>query len=605
MKTFHALSLFVLLAFGASILTACGSSPAAPVSPTTVATLVPTSAPTSLPPPTTAVPSTPQPTVTSEPTNTPAPVIDMKADKAVRDAFGAFQSAQSYRLQARAELSPIFFQGNYTPAPGDDPNKVTLFVLQGEQNGTELHYALSGFLASFIGLVSGFDPDKTALEITNVGGRVYMRGTLPDESQARWYLIPADRTESTRFSPQDLLAPLVQAVYPDSAFADAGRETLGNQTCNIYTATRAAFDAVLPRLAQVALFNDETLAAGTIDRAEYKLWVCPDGKLYRIRYNFDAHTATDATKKGSFALEVDIMDYDSNIVIQAPADAVPFVPDTTGTQTAPATPLTATPVTTPVAFTSIEGDWEGTSGTDSPLNFTVENNKVTFALLNYSINTGSCTFGGAYGSSTDDGTITNGSFSVVLTNSDGVIFTFKGTINSNNEASGTLHIKGKTFCGDTDAESSWTAKHTSSPESPTAEPTEEPTQAPTLAPTGTPTVPPTPPPTATATRPSVSGTQVVTQVFDALARRDVEGVLSFFDDNVVYTIGTTTGVGKDSLRSNLQFALNFGTTFQVSNIQDLGGVTTFSATATGFGGGTFPNSSVILQDGKIMILTIK
>lgn len=605
MKTLPIIPLFLLLALGASILTACGSPPATLVLPPSVATLVATSTTTSLPPPTTAVPPTAKPTVTSEPTNTPAPVIDTNADKAVRDAFGAFQAAQAFRLQARAELSPIFFQGNYTPAPGEDPNKITLFVIQGEQSGADLRYALSGFIASFIGLVSGFDPDSNTLEISNVGGSVYMRSTLPNETQPRWYLIPPDQTESTRFAPQDLLAPLAQAVYPDSAFASSGQETLGNQNCNIYTATRAAFDAVLPELAQVALLNTETVTTDTIERAEYKLWVCPDGKLHRIRYNFDAHTATDATKKGSLALEVNITDYDANIVIQAPAGAVPFVPDATGTLTAPATPLTATPVTTPAAFTSIEGDWEGTSGTDSPLNITVENNKVTFVLLNYFINTGSCTFGGAYGSSTDNGTITNGSFSVVLTNSDGVIFTFEGTFNSNNEASGTLHIKGKTSCGDTDAESSWTAKHVSSPESPTAEPTEAPTQEPTLAPTHTPTVPPTPSPTATATRPSVSGTQVVTQVFDALARRDVEGVLSFFDENVVYTIGTTTGVGKDSLRSNLQFALNFGTTFQVSNIRDLGGVTTFTAQASGFGGGTFPNSSVILQDGKIVILTIK
>lgn len=601
MKRISLLSLFVLLASGASILAACGG--AAPVTPT--ATIIPTSAPTAIPPTATLIPPTVKPTATSEPTNTPAPRIDSNADKAVREAFGKFQAAKAFRLEALAELSPLFFQGNYTPLPGEDPNKVTLFVIKGEQSGTDLHYALNGFIATFIGLFSGFDPNSNALEIAKVGDALYMRGTLPKETQARWFSIPADRAASMSFTPQDLIAPMLQAVYPDSAFAKTGEETLGNQNCTVYDATRAAFDAVLPRLAQVVLVNEDSFAAGNIERAEYKVWVCADGNLYRIRYNFDAHDKTDASKKGSMTFEADITDHDATIAVQAPTDALPLPPETSGTGTAPATPLTETPVVTPAAFASLEGDWEGTSGTDSLIQFTVENSQVTFANLGYLINTASCSFGGTYGASVEDGTITDQSFSVVLTNSDEVKFTFAGNFSSNNDAAGTLQIKGKTFCGDTDVQSSWTAKHVSSPESPTVEATAEPTEALTAAPTETPSPTPTRAPTVTATPQGESGTAIVMKVFDALARQDVEGVLAFFDDNIVYTIGTTGGVGKDSLRSNLELAMSVGTTFKVSNVQEVGDIVRFTVEATGFGGGTFSNSSVIIRDGKIAILTIQ
>jgi hypothetical protein len=596
MKTLYTLSLFILLALSASIPAAC----AAPVT-AVPATIVPTSAPTAIPPTATSIPPTVKPTGTSEPTNTPAPVLDKDADKTVRAAFAKFQAETAFRFDARNEFSPIFFEGKYTPAPGDDPNKLTLFAIKGEQKGADLHYAVTGFIASFIGLRSGFDPDSNTLEIANVGGTLYMRGTLANETQARWYSIPANQAESMRFTPQDVIAPILQADYPDRAFTKTGTQTLGTRSCNVYTATRAAFDAVFPLLVQAASLSQETLALDSIDRSELKIWVCADGNLYGIRYNLDAHAKTDASKKGSLAFDIDITDYDTDIVIQAPADAVPLPADATGTQTAPAVPLTATPVTTPAAFTSLDGEWEGASGTDNPLKFTVENNKITFALVNYSINTGGCSFGGAYGSSVDDGAITNRSFSVVLTNSDDVKFTFAGKFNSNNDAAGTLQIKGKTFCGGTDAQASWTAKHLSSPESPTSEPTEEPT----VIPTDVPTVAPTPKPTVTATPQSASGAEIVKQVFAALARQDIEGALGFLSDDVVYTIGTTSGVGKDNLRSNLQLAMTFGTTFQVSNLQDLGGIVTFTAQASGFGGGTFSNSSVIVHDGKIVILTIK
>jgi hypothetical protein len=471
MKTLHTLSLFILLASSASLLLACAGS----ATPTTIpATTAPTAIQATVPP-------TPAPTATSAPTDTPTAVTsDADADKTVRGALAKFQTAKAFRLDAHAELSPIFFQGPYTPAPGEDPNKVTLFSIKGEQNGADLHYALNGFMASFIGLLSGFDPNSQALEIAQVNGTQYMRGKLENETQARWYSIPANQAASTRFAPQDLIAPMVKTTYPDGAFSKTGSETLGKQTCNVFTGNRAAFDAVFPGIGKVALLSTETLDLSTIDRAEYKIWVCADGNVYRTQYNFDAHAKTQADKKGSFAFTVNVADYDADISIQAPAGAAPLSgsPSNTGPTTEPTKSSGETGKTT---FTSLEGEWEGTSDTDSPISFTVTKNEITFANLNYSINTGGCSVGGAYGTSVDNGAIKDQSFSFVLTNSDDVRFIFTGKFNSNYDASGMLQIKGKTFCGDTDNQATWTAKHLSSPDTQdqNVEPTDEPTAEPT------------------------------------------------------------------------------------------------------------------------------
>jgi hypothetical protein len=202
----------------------------------------------------------------------------------------------------------------------------------------------------------------------------------------------------------------------------------------------------------------------------------------------------------------------------------------------------------------------------------------------------------------DNAPITGTSFEFVLTNSDDVKFTVTGRLLSNNEASGTLAIEGETFCGETDVEMTWTAKHISSPDdeaeiTPTAEATEEPTDEPTAVATLTPTAEPT------SAGPGAA--DVVNSVFNALEKKDITTALAAFSDDVVYTVGGTSGVGKASLQSYMQLAMAFGSTFKVSNLQDLGGIVTFTVTVTGTGAGTYSNSSAIVQDGKIEIFTIQ
>lgn len=583
MKKFQILFLFCLLLGGLGLF-ACSAEPTATPIPPTNAPSIPTLVAPTIPP-------TVTPIATTLPTTTSA-----DADQVARAALEKFAQAKIFRLDAYARVSPLFFQGEHTPAPGEDPNTVNIFTMKGAQNGADMNYSLGGFVASLIGVFSGFDPDSSALDIARVNDTLYMRGVLENETTAHWYVIPPDDAMTMRFAPQESLEPLTEATYANGAFSKSGTETLGGQACDVFSANRAAFDAVFPRLTTPALLNEETLRLENVERAEYKLVVCPDGKLYRAQYNFDAHAQDDATKKGTFVMQADISDYDASFAIAVPADAIPF-PSTS------ASSPTRTPTTTITqTFTSLEGEWEGEDDNDSPLNFSVENNEIAFANVNFFTASGGCSFSTSIANSITDAPIQNSNFMFTLTNTDDVKFTVTGKFESNSAASGTLAVKGKTFCGDTDVVTTWTARHVSAPDTLPTFPT--PAEIPTLTLPTVPAIATVPPVPTTAALPTGSGA-IVQAVFDALSRNDVDGALAYFDTNVIYNIAGTSGIGTANLRSNLLLASSAGTTFQVSNIQELGGIVNFTVTVTGFGAGTYRNSSVILENGKIVILTVQ
>lgn len=605
-------SALVLFSLAATIFLLACAGPAPGAAPSTA---MPT-----LGAPTTA-PATNAPTVpptTAPATNTPTAATNADADEVVADALKKYQAQTAFHLRAHTEVSPVFFAAQYTPLPGDDPDLVTLFAIDGEQNAADLHYALNGFLASFIGVFSGFDPDSNELEILNADGKQYMRGKLDGETESRWYLIPDDQLSSSSFSPQEMLSPMTGATYPTGSFSKSDTATIGSQTCDVYTGSRAAFDAVFPELVSAALLNQETLDLDSIDQAEYTITVCPDGNVYRIAYNFDAHAKNDASKKGAFTFETELSDFDGDISIAPPSDAIPM-PSTSTAQP------TTEPDTTPIAaapgnFTTLNGEWEGTSGDDSPLSFTVEDGVVTYLNLNYAINDGGCSVSGLKADAVDDGEIQDSNFSVTMQDSDGVAYTLAGAFDSNNQAAGTLTIKGKTFCGETDASFDWTAQHISSPDAeatpesaaaPTdaaaAEPTRTATTQPTRTPTRQPTTVPatqTPAPPTPAPAAAVDGVKIITDAFAAFAARDLNAALANVSDDVAFNIGGTAGVGKAALQSNMQLALTFGAGFSISNVQQVGDVVTFTTTVTGIRPGTYPNSSVVLQDGKIAVFNI-
>lgn len=586
MKFFRSIVLSGLFILSASILLACSGATPTPVPATTAPTAPPTAVPPTIAP--TAAPTT-APTATTAPATAPTATVASSGggESPVQTAFTSFADANTFRLKGHTEVTPLFFGMPYTPGPNDDPNKVLLFALEGEVKQPDQHFTIEGFMASFVGALSGFDPKTSKLEFASVDGKMYMRGTLEGQTAPKWYLIPAD-SGGPSFAPKDLVETMSGGDYPTDAFAKTGAATIGAQMCDVYTGNRAAFDAALPRLSQSAALNSDELDPAKISRAEFLVTVCPDKRLYRIQYSFDASPKSKPDTKGTLTYDVQLSGYQDAITIQAPADAVPLP----GASASPTSAPGAT-ATKPAAgsFANLDGEWEGTSSTDSPLQFTVEDNKITYANLNYAVNTGSCSASGAYGTSIDDGAIADKKFTVILTNSDGVKFTFAGTFTSNAEAAGTLNVQGNTFCGETDANVTWTATHVSSPDSPTPQATTaaEPTQA---ASTETPEA-------------GDDGAAIVNALVTALNAGNVDDAAAFFTDDSIVTFGSDVLMGAANIRTAFQLLVGAGTKFTVSDVNDLGGLVSFKLQVTGPNAGMYSNSSAIIEEGKISILTIK
>ncbi|OQY98716.1 MAG: hypothetical protein B6D41_02170, partial [Chloroflexi bacterium UTCFX4] len=574
---------------------ACGGAASTPISPTAALTAAPTVAPPTVAPPTVAPP-------TVAPTSAPptlAPIVaSSQAAASALDALKKFADAENFRLKADVSASPEIFQMPYEPGPNDDPNLVRIVTLDGASHAADLQYTFGGFLGSFLGTLVGFAPTNPTLELIVVEDQVFMRGIWDGETAAKWYLLPGSQSQATDFKPQDIVKTVTEVDFAQATFTKSGAVTIGAQTCDVYTGDRAAFDAVLPHLTQEAGLNSAEIDTTKLTETDFQVTVCPDGNVYHIVYAFQVPVKSKPTVTGKFNYEAHLSDFAETIVIQAPTGAVPMPGAANVLPTEePSVEATETRAAAGV-FTLLEGEWEGTSSSDSPIQFTVQDGKISYVNLNYAIFSGGCSASGAYGTAPDNGALQDDKFTVILTNSDQVEFIFTGSFESKNHARGSLNITGKTFCGDVAEEFTWTAEHITAPDSGGAEtPTMEATPARTVEPEAT--------PTSESSAPSVDGVTIAQNTFMALNQGDVNTALAAFSDDVVFNLGGMSGVGKDQLQSYLQTATAAGAKYTASNIQDLGGIITFAVTISGPISGTYPNSSIIIEDGKITVLAVQ
>lgn len=232
-----------------------------------------------------------------------------------------------------------------------------------------------------------------------------------------------------------------------------------------------------------------------------------------------------------------------------------------------------------------DGSWTGTNiEDDKEIVFTVENNQVFSITLNYTGEAGDCSYHGAVST----GVSTGGMDSAPDINGDGFSLvqmgvndelTFTGTFTSESEASGTLLIKSSSdgLCGEYEKEISWTASKGSSADAEATEDTSELT--------------------------SQDGDTVLTQFFDAVNAGDLDSALELVDDNVMFSFGAQgTQFGRDNLEA--YFLSVQGVTYQISDAESLGG-TMVQFTTTASDGTTYSFCNIILQDGKIVSLSLQ
>jgi hypothetical protein len=237
------------------------------------------------------------------------------------------------------------------------------------------------------------------------------------------------------------------------------------------------------------------------------------------------------------------------------------------------------------AGASYDGDWNGSvNSIDVPISFHVENNQITFVNLGYSVQTGGCSLSGSLSKSVDNGSIASTSFALQLSDDYKKQYTFNGTFGSNMEAKGTLEVKGTSeSCGSFDSTNAWAAKE--GPADASATPS-----ALGSAPASIPTAGSNP-------------VDVVQSFFDAVNADDIDTAIDLVDDNVAFNIGSTTGVGKDDLRTYLEKQSANSVTYTAGNLQDTAGIVSFSLQTSDSTTAT-KNNSAIVGDNLIQVLTL-
>lgn len=233
-----------------------------------------------------------------------------------------------------------------------------------------------------------------------------------------------------------------------------------------------------------------------------------------------------------------------------------------------------------------DGDWTGTNTVDGKdILFVVENNEVVSFNLNYTGESGGCTYHGAVSagsrtsSSVDSAVIDNDEFSLTyISISDELTFT--GTFTSDSEANGTLHIKSSAdgLCGEYEKEITWTASKGSSA---AVEPTED----------------------TSGFASDSDSIALLTQFFDAVNAGDVDSAVGMVDENVMFGFGSQPNqFGSGPLKSYLESKA--GVTYKISNSESLGGAI-IDFEAEGSDGAVYSHCQAFVTDGKITMLSLQ
>ncbi len=287
----------------------------------------------------------------------------------------------------------------------------------------------------------------------------------------------------------------------------------------------------------------------------------------------------------------------TTVPVAATATTAPsLAPTATSASTIPATETpqaesTATPTavvqSTPAGQSGYEGDWEGQNSDSSPVSFHVENNQITSVSLTYAAESGGCSASGSYSTSVDNVPVSGKNFTIKFSDDNGKEYTFTGTLSSGTEAAGTLEVKGNSdVCGAIDAKSTWTAKN--APVTSSGDATPEATDV----------------PAPTDVLDTTSPLDVLTGFFDQLNSSDVDAALALVDDNVTFSVGSLSGVGKEKLKAYLQTRVNAGVSYAVSDIEETGSSVKFILHTDGTASPAGADSAII-QDGKIVILKLQ
>ncbi len=298
MKLYH--KLFGMLLLGISIAFVIGCAAPAP----TATPVPPTDVPTAVPP-----------------TSTPTPAASGEGGTLL-DALSKVKAATAYRVDLSINGKGNFAgAGGPTPEAGAEDKLITLIVMKGEVNGKDAHFTLQGILTSFLGI----EPDKT-FEVISSDGEAYLKGPVPllGANEEKWYKAPANAASVAQppLTPGSFLESFGETGINPNDFKLSGTEALDGKNCQVFAGDKSAVINAFNKLGGATGATQEDL--DSIDNAEFKFWVCDDGYLHQVKMLIEGHEKDKPDQKGSFEILMKIMDFDADIKITPPVDAIPL-----------------------------------------------------------------------------------------------------------------------------------------------------------------------------------------------------------------------------------------------------------------------------------------
>ncbi|HEY3290361.1 MAG TPA: hypothetical protein VGK87_09560 [Anaerolineae bacterium] len=298
------------------VLSACDgglSAPNVPPSPPVVAKASATVIPT----PIVAATATPAVATVTAPTAAPS-LKEPAKPSALFSAMQKFTAVKTYR--AELEMRGKGWLGLSGDDTKPDPETV-LFNLKGDFKGEEGHYTLKGFLTTLLGV----DVAK-GIEAMLVGDKAYVKGPigLLGATEEKWYVLEPDQSEavSPPFQVTDFLIALGNSNADLSSFKKGGTETVDAKKCDIYSGDTNEAKKAVAALNPGALPGVDDLSAVTA--ADIKFALCEDGYIHKILMTVTTLGKDKPDQKTDFTVSMRAYDYNANITITAPPDALPL-----------------------------------------------------------------------------------------------------------------------------------------------------------------------------------------------------------------------------------------------------------------------------------------
>lgn len=274
---------------------------------------------------------------TSQPTGSPTPTASpIVTDTVTSGDSGALVSASlekdatlhSYRMEILWTTGPV------TPTQVISPT--VLLSVQMERKGDDTHGVF----------VSGVN---APVELVKVGDRLFVRDQK-DTAGQRWFIVPPEQWSSYQVNS---LTQLISYVLGDSRkFSQDGVETLNGARCDVYLQDRAAVVEFFLR--RVMGSTNIPLETGDqfLDRAESRVWVCDDGYLHQLEMHIETKSQGGGDTPVAIDIGIRLQDLNGDILIAAPANAVPLPSPTPLPGVTPVPTLTPRPTIAPAQATA-------------------------------------------------------------------------------------------------------------------------------------------------------------------------------------------------------------------------------------------------------------